>query len=60
MDLFDPKEGRMGVTVSFLAILELLREALIEVVQQDPYDPIHARVSRNSKLKQNITKTEPA
>ena len=60
MDLFDPKEGRMGVTVSFLAILELLREALIEVVQQDPYDPIHVRVSRNSKLKQNITKTEPA
>ena len=59
-DLFDPKEGRMGVTVSFLAILELLREALIEVVQQDPYDPIHVRVSYNPKLEKNATKTEPA
>ena len=58
-DLFDPKEGRMGVTVSFLAILELLREALIEVVQQDPYDPIHVRVSHNPKLEKNATKTEP-
>ena len=58
-DLFDPKEGRMGATVSFLAILELLREALIEVVQQDPYDPIHVRVSRNPKLEKNATKTEP-
>lgn len=60
IDLFNPKEGRMGVTVSFLAILELLREALIEVVQQDPYDPIHVRVSHKPKLGQNITKTEPA
>jgi len=59
-DLFDPKEGRMGVTVSFLAILELLREALIEVVQQDSYDPIHVRVSYNPKLEKNATKTEPA
>jgi len=60
MDLFDPKEGRMGVTVSFLAILELLREALIEVVQQDPYDPIHVRISRNPRLEQSTTKAEPA
>ncbi len=59
-DLFDPKEGRMGATVSFLAILELLREALIEVVQQGPYDPIHVRVSHNPKLEKNATKTEPA
>lgn len=60
IDLFDPKEGRMGVTVSFLAILELLREALIEVVQQDPYDPIHVRISRNPRLEQSTTKAEPA
>ena len=59
-DLFDPKEGRMGVTVSFLAILELLRGALIEVVQQDPYDPIHVRVAHSPKLEKNATKTEPA
>ncbi len=40
-DLFDPAEGRMGITVSFLAILELLRNYLIDVVQTEPYSPIH-------------------
>jgi segregation and condensation protein A len=44
-DLFDPHEGRMGVTVTFLALLELLKEALIEVVQTEPYAPIHVRAA---------------
>ena len=44
-DLFDPAEGRMGVTVTFLAILELLRETLIEVVQAEAYSPIHVRAA---------------
>ena len=39
--LFDPAEGRMGVTVTFLAILELLKESLINVVQSEAYGPIH-------------------
>ena len=39
--LFRPAEGRMGVTVTFSAILELLREGLIEIVQAEPYAPIH-------------------
>ena len=29
--LFDPREGRIGVTVTFLAILELLQEQLIRI-----------------------------
>lgn len=41
--LFRPEEGRMGVTVTFIAILELMREALIEIVQTEPYAPIHVR-----------------
>jgi segregation and condensation protein A len=41
--LFDPTEGKMGVTVTFLAILELLKESLIDVVQAEPYGPIHVR-----------------
>jgi segregation and condensation protein A len=41
--LFHPAEGRMGVTVTFSAILELLREGLIEIVQSEPYAPIHVR-----------------
>ena len=44
--LFDPTEGRIGVTVTFLAILELLKEMLIDVVQNEPYGPIHVRAAQ--------------
>ncbi len=44
--LFEPQEGRMGVTVTFLAILELLKEALISVVQSEAYGPIHVRAAQ--------------
>jgi len=44
-ELFTPEEGRTGVTVTFLAILELIRESLIEVVQTEPYAPIHIKPS---------------
>jgi segregation and condensation protein A len=39
--LFTPEEGRRGVVVTFLAVLELLKEHLIELVQAEPYAPIH-------------------
>jgi segregation and condensation protein A len=41
--LFRPEEGRMGVTVTFVAILELLREQLLQIVQAEPYQPLHVR-----------------
>jgi segregation and condensation protein A len=44
-EFFDLQEGRMGVTVTFLALLELLKEALIELVQADCYSPIHVRAA---------------
>jgi segregation and condensation protein A len=43
VNLFKPEEGRMGVTVTFVAILELVREGLIEIVQNEAYAPIHVR-----------------
>ena len=43
IDFFDPSEGRMGVVVSFIAILELLKESLIELVQAGPYAPIYVK-----------------
>lgn len=43
--LFDLTEGRMGVVVSFLAILELLKESLVTVVQQEPFAPIHIKTA---------------
>ncbi|HEX7080229.1 MAG TPA: segregation/condensation protein A [Gammaproteobacteria bacterium] len=45
--LFDPLEGRMGVTVTFLALLELLKSSLIDVVQTEPYGPIRVRSAQS-------------
>lgn len=42
--LFDVEEGRMGVVVTLLALLELIRESLIELVQSEPFAPIHVRL----------------
>jgi segregation and condensation protein A len=42
--LFDVTEGRAGVVVSFLAILELVKAATLELVQSDAYSPIHVRL----------------
>jgi segregation and condensation protein A len=41
--LFTPEEGRMGVVVTFLAILELIRETLLDIVQSEPFAPIHVK-----------------
>ena len=41
--LFKPEEGRLGVVVTLLALLELLKESLLELVQTKPYGPIHVR-----------------
>lgn len=49
-ELFDPEEGRMGVAVTFIAILELLRESVIEVVQADAYAPLHVRAASSVRL----------
>ena len=42
-DLFDISEGRQGVVVTFMAILELLKQQLIEMAQADDYAPIHVK-----------------
>ena len=41
--LFDPGEGRLGVVVTFLSILELAKERLVEIVQEAPLAPIYLR-----------------
>jgi segregation and condensation protein A len=45
VELFRAEEGRMGVTVTFAAILELLREGLIDIVQTQTYGPLHVRAA---------------
>lgn len=41
--MFKLKEGRLGVVVTFLAILELIKESLIEIVQSEAFAPIHVK-----------------
>lgn len=42
-ELFSLEEGRAGVVVTFMAILELAKEAMIEIVQNAPLSPLHVR-----------------
>lgn len=41
--LFSPQTGRLGVIVTFLAILELLKEAMLELSQAGSFAPIYLR-----------------
>ena len=41
--LFISNEGKIGVVVTFLAILELLKDSLIEIVQSEEFGPIHIK-----------------
>ena len=43
--LFNAEEGREGVVVSFVAILELMRDGLIKIVQADSFAPIHVKAA---------------
>lgn len=43
--LFDVSKGVAVVVVSFLALLELVRESLIEVTQSEPYAPIYVKLA---------------
>ena len=49
--LFDLKEQRAGLVVTFLAILELMKESLIEIVQTNAFGIIHVKalLSDNEK-----------
>ena len=42
-ELFDPEEGRFGLVVCFMAILELTRDSMLIVVQNEPFAPIHLK-----------------
>lgn len=45
-ELFTYEEGRKGVVVTFLAILELVKESLIELIQNEVYGPIHVKAAQ--------------
>lgn len=43
ISLFTVEEGRAGVIVTFLAMMELIKESLLDIVQSEPFAPIHVR-----------------
>ena len=46
-DLFSYKEGRHGLVVTFIAILELVKQSMIKLVQTDLFSPIHVSVVKH-------------
>lgn len=60
--LFDVNEGRLGVVVTFLAMLELAKEMLVEIVQEEPLAAIYVR-ARTGHAEESVeepTADEPA
>ena len=45
-ELVDPEEGRLGVVVCFLAILELARSAMLDIEQESPFAPLYVMTAR--------------
>ena len=43
--LFEPGEGKMGMVVTFMAVLELLKEHLFLFVQNEQFAPIHVKAA---------------
>jgi segregation and condensation protein A len=58
--LFTADEGRSGVTVAFVAILELVREGLIEFTQTEPYAPLHVRSASAHRTLRLVADNDPA
>ena len=52
--LFQPEHGVPVLVVSFLALLELARESLIEISQQSAFEPIYVRL-RSERAPLHIT-----
>lgn len=43
IQLFHAEEGKLGIVVTFMAVLELVKESLIDLIQNEPFAPIHVK-----------------
>lgn len=43
LSLLMKDEGKRGVVVTFLAIMELVKESLVDLMQSEPFGPIHIK-----------------
>ncbi len=48
-ELFDAAHGSAGLVVSFLAVLELVKERLVEVTQNEAFAPIYVKLADGSR-----------
>ncbi|GAA0242009.1 segregation and condensation protein A [Rhodanobacter caeni] len=58
--LFDPAEGRLGIVVTFLSMLELAKEMLVEIVQEAPLAPIYVKAKASHGEPAGDPAEEPA
>lgn len=54
VSLFNIEEGRAGVVVTFIATLELIKESLLELVQSEPFAPIHVKARAASVEEEEV------
>jgi len=52
--LFAPESGVARLILTFLAVLELARETLVEVTQQQPYSPIYVKLTSSATFAPKI------
>ena len=53
-EFFTPEEGRQGVVVTFLAILELCKEKVLTIVQAGQCQPIHVKLANDDISLENV------
>jgi len=58
--LFTPEEGRAGVVVTLLAVLELIKQSLIELVQAESFGPIHVKPAGDGANREMLAPDEDA
>ena len=52
------EEGRLGVVVTFLAVMELIKDSLVEIVQSEPFGPIHLKARSENERNQPEAETD--
>lgn len=57
-DLFLLEEGRSGAVVTFLALLELIKSSILELVQTEPFAPIHVRLRESPQASDDLARAE--
>ncbi len=57
--LFDLSEGRQGQVVTFMALLELVKEQLVELVQTQLFAMIHVRIKKAGAEGQDVLEEIP-